>query len=468
MQNWSTREDGDCLVSTGNNNWLQTDSKRLYVRTCYPALFQECKKLFDGDIQGVFLVGTPGIGKSCFLDYALHHFLHDGQSVLYLDGPDKRAFLFRPDGNTEEHSLRDALEANLADNVPVVLYDPHEHAVQTDSVNKRRLRGKNFIVAMSPDDQNCKKLRKDTRDQATLYMGTLSLEEAEAMRSTCYPHISTELLRTRYATIGGIPRHLFPRLLPNSIDDATRKIEKKQLAALNDIAENPLRIDGGEVASEFKHLWSLYHLQPAFTAAGGIDHYDYTIELSCDSARIRIRDMLMEKEVMDLWNLYVHTMEQHGTLRGIRYEAYGHKKILVQGLIGAAVSLTRAGIGTRTLQIAIPASLPIIHLTDNNLDEHLRTAADNAKNLHTGGYLLPLLPNFPVADSFFVSRASVVILQMKAGRSKPLSDDAASAIQCAVGGNLVFVVPDEVTMTKRFAGGPIKLNQYRFILNETS
>lgn len=118
--------------------------------------------------------------------------------------------------------------------------------------------------------------------------------------------------------------------------------------------------------------------------------------------------------------------------------------------------------------MTIPASLPTIILPDNNLNEHLRSAANNARDLPSGGYLLPHLSNFPVVDSIFVSQASEMLLQMKAGRSKPLSEDSASAIQSVVGGNLVFIVPDEVTMTKKLPGGPPELNQWRFILNEST
>ena len=468
MQNWSIDEDGNCLVIRGRD-WLQTNSDRLFIRPCYPALFQECQALFRGHIQGIFLLGTPGIGKSCFLDYALHRFLHDGQSVLYLDGPNGMAFVFRPDGTAEMHELKTGPYNfnSIADNFDVALYDPHENAERTNDVNLSFFQKKNFIVAMSPDEQNCKKLRKDTTASATLYMGTFSLQEAEALRSSCYPHVSQEVLRTRHAAIGGVARYLIRSLLPNNVDLVTREVEKKQTKALNITAEKPLVIDAGEVASQFKSLWSLYHLQPSTAEAGGVDYYDYTIELCCDDARIRIRDLLMEKDVQDLWIIYERTNERHGTLRGIRYEAYAHKKILLAGLHGNASSLTQNGIGKGTIKVSIPALLPTITLPDNDLGERLQNAVNHAIGLPIGGYLLPHCSNFPVIDSMFVSSASKIPLQMKAGRSKPLSEASATAICSVIGGKLVFIVPDEFTMTSKLQGGP-GLKQYRFILNEST
>ena len=152
-----------------------------------------------------------------------------------------------------------------------------------------------------------------------------------------------DLLHTRYTAFGGIARSLIKLPLPGGRDGVIKTIEERQHQALVDISEKPSRIDGGELASGYKHLWSLYHLQPTFNADGTPNFYDYTIELCCDDARIRIRDILMRKSVTELWELYINTMARHGTLRGIRYEAYAHKKIQVDGLNGQATSLTTGG-----------------------------------------------------------------------------------------------------------------------------
>jgi hypothetical protein len=55
---------------------------------------------------------------------------------------------------------------------------------------------------------------------------------------------------------------------------------------------------------------------------------------------------------------------------------------------------------------------------------------------------------------------------MKAGRSKPLSDNSAQILCAAVPGPLVIVVPDESMMTNKLAGGPDGLDHFRFVLNE--
>lgn len=470
---WKSQETGNCLISAGLN-WPQLQSNRLFVQMSYSALWRECQKNFDVGVQGIFLLGTPGVGKSCFLDYCLHRCVQDDKSVLYFLGPSRKALVFQIGGAVEEHKLEDALDRNMADKADVVLFDPHESTVQQNNIHISHFRGKPFIVAISPDRENCKKLRKDTRRKARLYMGTLSVDEAEAMRSTCYPEVPSGLLRTRYASFGGIARHLFEPLLADQVDGATREVEQNQVSALYDIAENPRRIDGGEVTSQFKHLWSLYHLEPTITGDGLTDYTTYTIELCCDDARTRVRDMLLNRTVLELWELFVNTMEKHGTLRGIRYEAYAHKKILAEGLSATAVSLTNEGIGRRTIPVEIPASLPKISMVHSDLGASFNAAIARARKEQNGGYLLPSLSNFPVVDSLFVpsnEQHHTLLFQMKAGRSKPLSGAAATTIYNTTAGHLIFVVPDESILARKFgysgsSGGPINMRQYRLVIKE--
>lgn len=467
---WTRREEGGCLISAGAMNWPAADTERIYVSQSYQELFARCELLFE-HVQGVFLKGTPGIGKSCFLDYVLHRYLNNGKKVLYVSGPRDWVYTFYPDGtfdkNYDVKKTLIGIELANDEDIDIVLFDPHKDSAKTLDFQKSHFHGKKFIVAMSPDPEHCKKLVKTSQtSKATLYMGTLSLQEAEAMRAACYPHMLLDLLRTRYEVMAGIPRYLFGTFLPSGVDEAKNEVEQRQLRALNEAVEHPLQIDGGEVASEFKHLWSLYHIQPVSTA-GVTDYHRYTIEICCDDARTKLRIKLMEKNVMELWRLYRDTVEQHGGLRGLRYEAFAHKKILSEGLNGRATSLTQRGTGTGSLPVNIPASLQKIVLPDNDVGPRFRAAINQATQSTDGLYVLPQRSNFPVVDSIFASSTNTTPLQMKAGRSKPLSDTYATTIFNVLGDVLVFVVPDEVVLPMKLRGGPAGLRQYRFILNET-
>lgn len=178
----------------------------------------------------------------------------------------------------------------------------------------------------------------------------------------------------------------------------------------------------------------------------------------------------MEKAVSDLWALYINTNKRYGTLQGIRYEAYAHKKILAHGVNSTANSLTTDGVGTSTKQISIPASLPKIPIPTNDLQVPFQNLVRRTR--HTGGYLLPYHSNFPVVDSLYIpvnETDEILSLQMKAGRSKQLSGQSAALINATTGGCLVFVVPDEGIISKKkgYSGnGPQPWRHYRLVLNE--
>ena len=478
----NSRIEGDCLITEGSIV-LQSPSSRLFVRPCYRELFDLCKSAWtQGNLQGVFVYGTPGIGKSCFLDYVLHRCLEDSKKVLYLYGKRNKAYLFQPNaqGNTTfaKYKLTAVMDEDVKlppDSFDIVLFDPHENAADTNRVHHYFFRGKNFLVALSPDEDICEGLRKDTLFRTVYYMGTVSMEEAEDMRICCYPHVSKALLSARYGDIGGIPRCLFLAPEDGPEDLAVTEVEEKQTRALEDMVDKPRRIDCGKVAAHFKHLWSIFHLEPVMT--NNVTNYrEYTIELYCEDARIRIRDLLMKKDVKDLWELFSNTLESHGTLKGIRYEAYAHKKIKAEGIKNMiAHPLTVNGLGRSRKQIDIPAHLPITRLVNNDLnafEESVRAARKRKHDLLPQAvYLLPCTSNFPVVDSVFVCGSTTLSLQMKAGRSKPLSGPSATTtIEAAAGGDLIFVVPDESIITSKLGysdgAGPSRWKHYRLVLKE--
>lgn len=279
------------------------------------------------------------------------------------------------------------------------------------------------------------------------------------------------MLTKRFHEFGGIPRFLFKPVIGDDEDLALASVRTSQQTALDDIAQSPRRIDNGEIASAFKSLWTLYHLQPIAQANGTTNYFKYTIGPCCDDAHTRIRDRLMKKSVSDLWTIFSDTKEELGALRGIRFEAYAHKKILSEGLQSPATGLTQAGLSTEApMQVYIPPLSKRLDLPNNDVGQALQDAVTTGRATRPGSYLLPHLSNFPVVDSIFIpptGGGQAVQLQMKAGKSRPLATDKATAIATATGSNtLIFVVPDLVTMTKKLPGA--NLQQYRIMLNEST
>ena len=54
--------------SANPRKWLVSDKDTIYVRPCYADVWALCQRAWDSDVPGIFLKGSPGIGKSYFLD----------------------------------------------------------------------------------------------------------------------------------------------------------------------------------------------------------------------------------------------------------------------------------------------------------------------------------------------------------------------------------------------------------------
>ena len=453
------------LAADSNHTWIQTGSKMLFKQSCYDDIWDICRRaalVFDG----VVLSGTPGVGKSCFLDFALHRLRTDNESVLYVHGKSGYAFIYKSDGNVEQVSIADAISGQLAKTVDFILLDPPEGG-DPNFWGYKNLHNTKFILAVSPDRNNCQGLRKDA-STVDLYMGALlSIDEVEEMRLACYPNVPQRIVEKRYKEFGGVPRLLF-KPYDSSLPDPLQTARKEQNQALLDAVSHPRRIDNGSPEPSYQSLWKLYHIHPVIKDDGTTDYGDYTIQTCCEDAHARLRDKLMEKSVKDLWTAYSETDEGLGALKGIRFEAYAHKKILAEGLNCLALGLTKNGLSSAwPLPVSVPPNLTKVDLVNNDVGKGLQDAVALARKSTTGRYLLPHFANFPVVDSIFVPHGqdNAVQLQMIAGKSQPLPVPNAAAITAATGSSdLYIVVPDEVTITKKLAGS--NMNQYRIVLHE--
>ena len=114
---WSTRDGKTVRLAADNvQYWIQTKSKVLFVPTCYDKMWKICQLVVNQNFSMV-VSGTPGIGKACFLDFALHNLLTEGKSVLYLQGKDGKAYVYKTTaaGNlvVQENTVADARDNDI-------------------------------------------------------------------------------------------------------------------------------------------------------------------------------------------------------------------------------------------------------------------------------------------------------------------------------------------------------------------
>ena len=118
----------------------------------------------DGKARGFIIsgTGTPGIlGKSCFLYFCFHNLLKLGKhGVCYFSGKNESATIYKTDGTVETYPIADNVNGNLAKQVDFVLIDPPERSCDPDFLAGNALVQKNFILAVSPDHNDCQGIKK--------------------------------------------------------------------------------------------------------------------------------------------------------------------------------------------------------------------------------------------------------------------------------------------------------------------
>lgn len=128
--------------------------KPLFVRQCYSDLFEEAILRIDapkgGGKSGLVLVGSPGIGKSCFLNYLLVRLLQAGKTMCAQFESRWATWIFK-DGRSracKDFSLPHEMECNPA---VVHLFDPKKKGGSGPPLAMPFC-----IIASSPKDDNYK------------------------------------------------------------------------------------------------------------------------------------------------------------------------------------------------------------------------------------------------------------------------------------------------------------------------
>ena len=169
-------------------------------------------------------------------------------------------------------------------------------------------------------------------------------------------------------------------------------------------------------------------------------------------------------DVQRLWSLYEGTDKKWEG-----FEEYALKLMLIRKCFftGLTRKLNHDAISSSiTKRVIIPPGAAKYRLRANDVGQ---LATQRAKvHQNGGGYILPYLPNYPVIDSPFVSATnSFYMLQMKAGRSKPLSDKV-TTVTAGLGNTFIVVVPNSLVVMKKLAGLPATMDQFVLILAEAT
>ena len=175
-----------------------------------------------------FIIGSPGIGKTRTLTYALRVLLqHENVNVQYIFQKTKTASLFlRRNGTTYAYAsddfpqkasgslFRNNLETELLQTY--ILLDPSE-----DGASFVHPQLAHLIVCCSANSKHFHNIQKEMTAMQ-YYLGLPSTIEVEIMASKLKPELDHKTLLKRISDVGPVPRYLFR-------DDATFEQRKKEI-----------------------------------------------------------------------------------------------------------------------------------------------------------------------------------------------------------------------------------------------
>jgi len=302
-----------------------TFGSRLLVRPCYPVIFDHWWERASLSIEeggqnviGDILIGTPGIGKSMFLLYALYRLaqMNWGGAVVFQD---TAGIMMLFEGDTVSLDQRDAVTA-LYNFKTVYLCDGSKNGDLKGCAGP-------FFLASSPNVAVWNRVAEKELCHGPLVAPVCTLGEMLAFRQLCFPKVTLEIALKAYAIGGGIIR-----ILKKAAADKSYDLEDAIRTSVGQID-----IEACKVAIQFgqskgsNEAHSLIHLSPCegdplFMTKRTVKFGTTFIE------RCMVEHMLKvgrEKVVSILASS--EFLPAFPTLRGVLYEGYAIRQLQMGG-----------------------------------------------------------------------------------------------------------------------------------------
>ena len=295
--------------------------RRLLVRPFYPVIFDHWwKRANEGtteagqDLTGEILIGTPGIGKSMFLLYALYRLAQmDWSGAILLQDTSGEMALFEGDTLSLDQSV-----AKTALQNPSTVY-------LCDGSNKGDLKSCDgpYFLAASPNVDVWKRVADKEQCRGPLVAPVCTLGEMLAFRKVCFPKVSLDAASEAYAIGGGVPR-LLKRLAADESYDVKQAI--KSSIGSTDIEACRTAIEYGQ-SKDGKEAHNLFHLSPCEhdplstterTLKFGTPFIEHSaVEHMLKVGRERVASFLINSE----------SLPAFPTLRGALYEGFAIRRL---------------------------------------------------------------------------------------------------------------------------------------------
>lgn len=392
---------------------------RILVRQCYTeiadAIFDNCNANAEKLMQQMILSGTPGTGKSFFTRYFLWRLLHpDGiriktlpDAIVYSNDPiSRKGWVYRQGHFYKSEDLAKWMASNECDEI---LDDKDAWLINDGVIPPEKPRCK-ILVITSPGN-----LTKDFRGAKVfyesspfeIYFPTWSFEECAIAGALIHGIKKEDILqlKKRYIKYGGIPRFVieWQQTKPSANPLGNAIVSADIHKAVNDLG-----------SSEFDHSavsGKIIHMVPS------PDYRSFTYEWASTEIMEMCFARLFVVSKSKVSCLLNSGQGLHmGTLYGILFEPWVHRKIAEQGL----------AVRVRPLQ-SNTANKPCkrkFRSSNANEGQELKIPKQPVKRffgyeeIDLEAYDIPNITNFPAVDSFSPDRGE--LFQVIAAEDHPI------------------------------------------------
>jgi len=299
-----------CIQSQGSElfPYPPDEIKKLYVRKCYQDVFNSLLDHVNVGSKLFAISGTPGIGKSLFFIYILHHLMNDfGSKTLPLK-PNRIVYHRASDYTCFDLEKQTGVELGRKDAKSLVQQQDTFYIV--DGRTSQPHDSSCVVLFISSP---CSKFYKDFVNKKTAkewYFPVWTLEELEICQRYCYPDLSIEMLKERHRIFGGVARFVFYK--DNSIRVPT--IMEETLADVDAVKGvrnigNPTRI--------FETSHTLLHIRVSSDGLYHFTHVDIASEYVGEQLWIRYAAQMITN-LQEMFGGSPNEISRH------LFEIYGH------------------------------------------------------------------------------------------------------------------------------------------------
>jgi len=291
----------------------------LLVRPCFTKIFDhwwERASLStfsdDDDIAGDVLIGTPGIGKSMFLFYALYRLAQmDWSGAIVFQDTSGEMTLF--EGDRFSHDQNNARKALMKFST-VYLCDGLKKGDFKSCVGP-------FILTSSPNEDVWKRVSEKELCRPPIVAPVCTLGEMQAYRKVCFPKLTSQTVVEVFKIAGGIPRIL---KMAAKAESFNVKLAIEEKVRQIDIEACKTAIFYGRSKNN-NEAHSLLHLCPC--EGGSMLKWTVKFGTAFIERAVVEHMVIVRREELLSFLASSETFPEFPTLRGVLYEGYAIRRL---------------------------------------------------------------------------------------------------------------------------------------------